>query len=119
MCNRENLAKTTRDLVNLWTDPATNTELYTFTIIITHPNPVVGAYYDREPVQLPRELEKAWLNPNFTEPEQIMPMLKTSSPDQMESWHVADEAKNPKNDYPELLTPVAVPAVSKNRQAAQ
>jgi hypothetical protein len=35
-----------------------------------------------------------------------MPMLKTSSPDQMESWHVADAAKNPKNDYPEIIHPV-------------
>ena len=93
-------------LYNPWTDPQTNTEIYTFTIITTHPNAVVGAYHDREPVQLARELEKSWLNPDFTEPEQIMPMLKTSSPDQMESWHVADEAKNPKNDYPEIINPV-------------
>jgi hypothetical protein len=35
-----------------------------------------------------------------------MPMLKTSSPDQMESWRVAEEAKNLKNDYPELLNPI-------------
>ena len=94
-------------LYNPWTDPATKTELLTFTIITTMPNPVVGAYHDWEPVQLPRELEKSWLNPDFTEPEQIMPMLKTSSPDQMESWHVADEAKNPRNDYPEIINPVA------------
>jgi putative SOS response-associated peptidase YedK len=57
-------------------------------------------------MQLLQELEKSWLNPDFTEPEQIIPMLKTSTPDQMESWHVADAAKNPKNDYPELLTPL-------------
>ena len=93
-------------LYNPWTDPATNTEIYTFTIITTIPNPVVGAYHDREPVQLPRELETSWLNPDFTEPEQIMPMLKTSSPEQMESWHVADEARNPRNDYPEIINPV-------------
>jgi hypothetical protein len=43
------------------------------------------------------------------EPEQIMPMLKTFEPDQMESWHVADATKNAKNDYPELLTPIAAP----------
>ena len=69
-------------------------------------NPVVGAYHDREPVQLPWELETSWLNPDFTEPEQIMPMLKTSSPDQMEEWRVADAARNPKNDYPEIIHPV-------------
>jgi putative SOS response-associated peptidase YedK len=93
-------------LYNPWRDPKTNTELFTFTIITTSPNPVVGVYHDREPVQLPRELEHSWLNPDFTEPEQIMPMLKTSSPDQMASWHVGDEAKNPRNDYPEIINPV-------------
>jgi putative SOS response-associated peptidase YedK len=93
-------------LFNPWTDPNTNTELLTFTISTTTPNPVVGTYHDREPVQLTRDLESSWLNPDITEPEQILPMLKTSSPEQMESWHVADEAKNPRNDYPELLNPV-------------
>jgi putative SOS response-associated peptidase YedK len=57
-------------------------------------------------VQLPRDLEKTWLNPDITEPEQIMPMLKPSSPEQMESWRIGDEAKSPKNDYPELLHPI-------------
>jgi putative SOS response-associated peptidase YedK len=93
-------------LYNPWTDPKTNTELYTFTIITTSPNPVVGAYHDREPVQLSRDLEASWLNPDITEPDQVLPMLKTSSPDQMESWHVANEAKNPRNDYPEIIHPV-------------
>jgi putative SOS response-associated peptidase YedK len=93
-------------LYNPWTDPKTNTELYTFTIITTSPNPVVGAYHDREPVQLPVDLEKSWLNPDITETDQILPMLKTSAPDQMESWHVADAAKNPRNDYPEIINPV-------------
>jgi putative SOS response-associated peptidase YedK len=51
-------------------------------------------------------VEKSWLNPDITEYEQIMPMLKTSSPEQMESWHVSDAAKSPKNDYPEILKPV-------------
>jgi hypothetical protein len=45
-----------------------------------------------------------------------MPMLKTSSPEKMESWRVGDAAKNPKNDYPELLTPVAAPDGSVNRR---
>jgi putative SOS response-associated peptidase YedK len=77
---------------------------------------VVGAYHDREPVQLARDLESSWLNPDITEPDQIMPMLKTSSPEKMESWRVGDAAKNPKNDYPELLTPVAAPYGSENRR---
>jgi putative SOS response-associated peptidase YedK len=45
-------------LYNPWTDTKTNTELFTFTIITTSPNPVVGAYHDREPVQLHESLKK-------------------------------------------------------------
>jgi len=26
----------------------------------------------------------------------------------MESWHVADEARNPRNDYPEIINPVGL-----------
>jgi hypothetical protein len=64
-----------------------------------------GYRYSRRSKWLLR-LEKAWLNPDFTEPEQIMPLLKMSLPDHMEFWRVADEAKNPRNDYPEIINPV-------------
>src|SRR6266567_7358086 len=39
------------------------TELRTFTIITTAPNPVVGAYHDRMPVILPRNDHERWLDP--------------------------------------------------------
>ena len=39
-------------LYNVWHDPTTNKELYTFTIITTEPNAVVGQFHNRQPVQL-------------------------------------------------------------------
>jgi len=94
-------------LYNPWTDPKTGEELYTYTIITTEPNAVVGAYHDREPAILDSTQEKQWLNPDLTEPQQILPLLKPYPPEKMESWRVADATKNPRNDYPEVIKPVS------------
>jgi putative SOS response-associated peptidase YedK len=96
-------------LYNPWTDPKTKETLFTFTIITTEPNEVVGEYHDREPAILPRSLEKQWLNPDITEPEQVLQMLKPYPPSAMEGWRVGDEAKNPRHDYPELIKPTSNP----------
>src|SRR5216683_672677 len=90
-------------LYNIWTDPKTKEELFTYTIITTDPNADVGKHHDREPAILPRNQEKQWLNPDLTEPEQVLPMLKPYPSGAMESWRVPDDAKNPRNDYPEVI----------------
>jgi putative SOS response-associated peptidase YedK len=63
-------------LYNVWTDPQTNKELFTYTIITTNPNADVGQYHDREPAILARSEETKWLNPDISESEQVMSMLK-------------------------------------------
>ncbi len=94
-------------LYNDWTDPNTNEKLSTYTIITTKPNAVVGRYHEREPAMLQnRHDEKQWLNPDITEPEQVLSLLKPYPPEQMESWRAPDTARNPRNDYPELIKPV-------------
>jgi len=60
-----------------------------------------------EPALLDREQEKLWLNPDLTEPQQILPMLKPYPSETMESWRVPDAAKNPRNDTPEVIQPVS------------
>ncbi len=94
-------------LYNIWTDPKTNEKLYTYTIITTKPNAVVGKYHDREPALLGKNEENQWLNPDITEPEQVLPLLKPYPPETMESWRVPDAAKNPKNDYPDVIKPLS------------
>jgi putative SOS response-associated peptidase YedK len=58
------------------------------------------------PVILRREDEAIWLNPDLVEPEQVLPLLKPYPAEKMEEWQVGDEARNPRNDYPELIKPV-------------
>jgi putative SOS response-associated peptidase YedK len=94
-------------LYNVWTDPNTGKELYTYTIITTKPNADVGKYHDREPAILQnRNEEKQWINPDLTEPEHIVPMLRPYPSGKMEYWRVPDAAKNPRNDYPDVIKPV-------------
>ena len=45
-------------------------------IITTTPNEVVAPIHDRMPVILAREDEEAWLNPDETESEALLPFLR-------------------------------------------
>ena len=93
-------------LYNVWTNPKTKDELYTYTIITTKPNSVVGKFHDREPAILHKNQEKEWLSPDLIETEQIMKFLKPYPADEMETWEVGNEAKNPKIDTPAIITPI-------------
>jgi putative SOS response-associated peptidase YedK len=50
------------------------------------------------PVILHKEDEEAWVNPDLTEPEHLLPMLQPYPADEMETWRVGDGAKNPRHD---------------------
>jgi putative SOS response-associated peptidase YedK len=93
-------------LFDIWTDKKTGREIRSYTIITTEPNSLVGKYHGRMPVILRNEDEAAWLNPDTTEPAQLLPFLRPYPADQMEEWHVDDAARNPRNDYPELIKKV-------------
>jgi putative SOS response-associated peptidase YedK len=93
-------------LYDIWTNKETGKEIRSYTIITTKPNELVGQYHDRMPVILAPEDEAAWLNPDIVEPERLLPLLKQYPADKMEEWRVGDEARNPKNDYPEVIHPL-------------
>ena len=59
------------------------------------------------PVILRKVDEDKWLNPDITEPKDLLPLLKSYPSKLMEGWRVGDEAKNWRNDYPELTKPLA------------
>ncbi len=86
-------------------DKENGKEIYSYTIITTEPNAVVGKVHDRMPVILQKEDEKKWLDPDVQEPEHLFPLLKQYPAKEMEEWGVGPEARNPRNDYPELIEP--------------
>jgi putative SOS response-associated peptidase YedK len=93
-------------IYDIWKDKQTGKEIYSYTIITTTPNTLVGKIHDRMPVILQKEDEETWLNSDITEPEQLLPLLKPYPADQMEEWQVGDAARNPRNDSPDLIKPL-------------
>ena len=92
-------------LYDVWKDRETGKELHTYTIITTEPNAVVGEFHGRMPAILQKEDEDTWLNPDISEPAQLLPLLKSYPAEKMETWPVGEEARNSRNDYAELIKP--------------
>jgi putative SOS response-associated peptidase YedK len=61
-------------LYDAWRSPS-GAEPASCTIITTTPNAGVAPTHDRMSAILPPEGEAAWLNPDLTEPEQVLPFL--------------------------------------------
>jgi putative SOS response-associated peptidase YedK len=93
-------------IYDIWKDQKTGQKIYSYAIITTIPNALVGNIHDRMPVILQQEDEETWLNPDITEPERLLPLLQSYPADQMEEWPVGDAARNARNDSPELIKPL-------------
>jgi putative SOS response-associated peptidase YedK len=96
-------------LYDVWKDPKTGKEIYSYTMITTEPTELVGKVHGRMPVILPKDKEDIWLNPDITEPEELQPLLKPYPADFMEGWRVGNAAKIWRNDTPELIKPLVEP----------
>jgi putative SOS response-associated peptidase YedK len=92
-------------LYDIWKDKNCGKEIQSYIIITTVPNTIVERYHDRMPVILEKEGEDTWLNSN-TEADQLRNLLKPFSYDRMEEWEVGAAARNPINDYPEIIDPI-------------
>jgi putative SOS response-associated peptidase YedK len=93
-------------IYDIWKDRNTGKEIYSYSIITTEPNELVGKFHHRMPAILKQEDEETWLNPDISEPEQLLPLLQPYPADQMEEWPVGEAARNPRNDFPELIEPL-------------
>lgn len=93
-------------LYDIWKDKNTNKEIYSYAIITTAANSIVGKIHDRMPAVLEKKDEETWLNSDITEAERLLPLLKSYPARKMEGWQVEDAARNPRNDYAELLRPI-------------
>jgi putative SOS response-associated peptidase YedK len=73
-------------LYDVWQDPKTGKETYSYTIITTAANGIVGKIHERMPIILLKEDEVEWLNPDNSEPEQLLPLLKQYPDAEMEAY---------------------------------
>jgi SOS response associated peptidase (SRAP) len=95
------------EIYSEWIDPHTGQPIFTFSIITTEPNEVVKKVHPREPAILKGKDEKEYLNPDIIEPERILPLLKPFPGNEMESYQVRRDVASYKNDYADIIKPVA------------
>ena len=58
------------------------------------------------PVILNERDEARWLDPEITNPQDVLPLLKPYPSKEMESFEVSTIVNSPKNDIPECITAI-------------
>jgi len=92
-------------LYDRWTD-SQGTEVYSYTIITTAPNALMASIHNRMPAILGRDEEELWLNPDETESDRLLPLLKPYPAEMMQARPVSRAVNNVRNDTSTLLQPV-------------
>lgn len=89
-----------------WKQPD-NSWLLTCAIITTSANEFMTSIHDRMPVILPRESEALWLDHDEQDVATLSELLLPYDSDQMEAYEVSTLVNSPRNNSPELISPVA------------
>jgi putative SOS response-associated peptidase YedK len=82
----------------------------TFTIVTTRPNDAMAALHDRMPVVLPDGAWERWLDMSAPVDGELRALLEPDRSVALSIYPVAPLVNNVRNDGPELLAPLAVPA---------
>jgi putative SOS response-associated peptidase YedK len=80
--------------------------LQTFTIITTSANDITADIHNRMPAILEPSAEQAWIDPELTVPEAVLPLLRPYRADEMEAYPVSNRVSSPRNEGPDLIEPV-------------
>ena len=81
--------------------------LLTCAIITTSANEFMTSIHDRMPVILPRESEALWLDPEEQDTTMLSELLLPYDSDRMEAYEVSTLVNSPRNNFPEVIEPVA------------
>jgi putative SOS response-associated peptidase YedK len=88
-----------------WTDDkGKNWKVYS--IMTTEPNKEMSAIHNRAPVMLHPEDEASWIKPSNVSRDSLEPLLLPFEDRGLEIYRVSDEVNSPRNNFPELLTPL-------------
>lgn len=98
-------------LYELWPDPAKEEDdpdrwLWTFTILTTRAGDALGHIHDRTPVIVPPDMRDDWLDPTLTDLELVRQVLDALPEPRLDTHEVSTAVNSPRNDSPDLLTPV-------------
>jgi putative SOS response-associated peptidase YedK len=92
-------------LYNTWKSPDGDA-ICTCSIITTEANELLSPIHDRMPAIIPEDQDELWLDPNISDRDRLMPLLRPYSPDEMEYYEVSSVINKPENDSPEIIMPV-------------
>ena len=92
-------------LYDVWRDKQ-GKEIKTYTIITTEPNALVEPIHNRMPAILEKQDEDEWLNPDETEPQRIIKLLRPYPAQEMQAYAVSRLVNSPANDTKEMIEPV-------------
>jgi len=90
-------------LWELWNSPEGDAT-YSFTIITTRPNSLMGEIHDRMPVILKKEDETRWLDTDTTQ-DSLLEMMKPFEANKMAAYPVSDSVNSPGNNNPDIILP--------------
>lgn len=76
------------------------------TILTTAANSLVGPIHDRMPVILDRAGIEAWLDASIEETPRLKALCRPCPPEALKAHEVGRRVNSPRNDGPELVTPV-------------
>jgi putative SOS response-associated peptidase YedK len=91
-----------------WTNPQ-GFARQTYANLTTAPNALMAPIHNRMPVILRREDEAAWLNPDETAAETLVPLLRPYPAEAMTAYPVSRAVNAPANDTPAVLQPACMP----------
>jgi putative SOS response-associated peptidase YedK len=75
-------------------------------ILTTEANDVMSKIHNRMPVIIDPEDRELWLDPEVTDPEVLLPLLRPYDGDRMEVHPVSTDVNSPANDSPDLIRPL-------------
>jgi len=93
-------------LYDTWKDPS-GAEIYSYTILTTRANGVVGKIHDRMPVILKRAEEEIWADNSEYDPANLAPLTEPYPESEMIMYPVSKAVNSPTNNRPEILENVA------------
>ena len=88
-----------------WSGPGAET-LRTATILTTEAVDTAGRVHERMPVILPPTAWDQWLDPDLTDPQEVMSILTSRGAPALELVKVGRNVNSVRNNGPELLAPV-------------
>jgi putative SOS response-associated peptidase YedK len=98
-------------LYEIWRDPTRDEDdpdrfRWTCTVLTTQAEDAVGHIHDRMPLMVEPDRWAAWLDPEVSGKDDLLPLLVPAAPGQLEAYPVATLVNNVRNNGPELLEPL-------------